>query len=212
MQAQKSDHAAVTKRYDLQMDSVLEYDCGSSASTGAVFSLAFASVVQQSSSKVAGYPDDFKIAASSLVETVGAENEITVLGVEAAAPASPSNGDHYASLPDDMDMHMSTGSSRVSSPRPQAALCTLARASHPYPCTKLAFAPSKLRSTLAANQDMLATTCDCLRIWDLTESLEGSGSSFVGQGRKASRWQLQQRSSLANASLSVLLTIVSDDI
>jgi hypothetical protein len=69
------------------------------------------------------------------------------------------------------------------------ALVPLAKAAHQYPCTKIGFMPGQPQSS---GRELLATTSDSLKIFDLVEE----DTSHTGY--QSSAWRLNVRSSLAH--------------
>jgi len=145
-----------------------------------IYALGFSSVQPEASSSRATLPPSLKVAVGSLIET-GSENYVTVLG---------------SSFDDTSDQYDTD-----SSPPLKPGLVPLAKAIHQYPCTKTAFMPVQSQ---VAGRDMLATSSDALRLFDLEEIEDASNSSsFVGSSSKPlTTLRLSSRSTLANVSFS----------
>ncbi|PWN40021.1 WD40 repeat-like protein [Ceraceosorus guamensis] len=124
-----------------------------------------------------------RVAISSFVEE--ANNEVQVLGVR-----NGSDGPYFDAL--------------ASTP-------------HPYPASKIAWQPSTLSSGDASeawqDRELLATTADCLRIWECAsdqqqqqqqqqdeEAAASSGGGFVGAAHTRLPFSLVEKSVLAHAS------------
>jgi hypothetical protein len=69
------------------------------------------------------------------------------------------------------------------------ALAPLAKVAHPYPCTKIGFMPG---APQGSGKELLATTSDCLKLFDLAEE----DSSHTGY--QNSQWRITPRASLAH--------------
>ncbi|CEH14839.1 Conserved WD40 repeat-containing protein AN11 [Ceraceosorus bombacis] len=120
-----------------------------------------------------------RVAISSFVEE--ANNEVQVLGVR-----SGSDGPYFDAL---------------------------ASTAHPYPASKIAWQPSTLSSGDASeawqDRELLATTADCLRIWECASDLQqqdeqaaasSGGGGFVGAAHTRLPFSLVEKSVLAHAS------------
>lgn len=101
----------------------------------------------------------------------------------------------------------------------QGGFVAEARAAHPYPPSAVAFNPTKLSGQLQSSvggtsgdivREMVASSAECLRLWDLVGDESGAGSSggFVGTGRGGGGSRLVQRAMLANVGHSSLIQIV----
>lgn len=82
---------------------------------------------------------------------------------------------------------------------------TLAETMHGYPATKLQWQPSSAATfnwaTKPASIELLATTGDALRIWDLSYDGEQKPSAYVGGRQTGTGYHLQQRVALSGVSL-----------
>lgn len=94
------------------------------------------------------------------------------------------------------------------------AFQAVARAPLLYPPSSVQFAPARLSTSLAAGgggegtREVVATSSECLRLWDLvSEPEDGSGgragNGFVGQGKAPSRSGLVSRATLQNVRASL---------
>lgn len=98
----------------------------------------------------------------------------------------------------------------VSSPHLNSIFQPLASASHAYPPTKVGWEPKKSMGDTGgegSRGELLATTGDVLRIWDLVETSDNaSGGGYVGRngwgedGQGQTRHSLRERSVLTNVS------------
>lgn len=138
-------------------------------------------------SSIAPYPNDLKLCIGSYAESAS-ENNITVIGLHPQLLHDP---DAFA-------LNNPEGSDFI----------PLAKARTPYPVTKVDFSPASLANKLQASivggsetREMIATTSDCLRLWDLTGP-QDVGSRYVGR-QSSSTHILVERSSLSNVSISL---------
>lgn len=147
-----------------------------------------------------------KLAVGSFVEHRGeTNNNLTVVGLD------PS----YLDLEDDEDdtEGYARSSRNGALVRTDSAFQPLARAPHPYPPSALAFSPARLSSSLQnssvgtageATREMVASSSECLRLWDMVGDEAPMGKpgqgGFVGAGRGAAGSRLVQRAMLANVS------------
>lgn len=144
------------------------------------------------------YHTDLKLCVGSYIET-GGSNNISILGLNPQLMQDP-EGFAYTHHREDEG---SSGNDFVA----------LARADTPYPATKVDFSPSSLAGRLQntsssyESREMIASTSDSLRLWDLTGPAEGRGSSFVGRAGQASH-SLVERSALTNVSIHITYRIV----
>lgn len=85
----------------------------------------------------------------------------------------------------------------------------VARAPHPYPPSALAFSPARMTATMQGSasgtvgehsREMVASSAECLRLWDLVGDEAAGSGGFVGAGRGMSGTRLVQRAMLANVS------------
>ena len=143
---------------------------------------------------LAPFPSNLRLAVGSYSET-SSENNITVIGL---AP----------SLLHDAESHFCSGGDAGPSD-----FVPLAKAKTPYPVTKVEFAPPSLTGKLHGynaaglnNREILATTSDCLRLWDFVAPDEATQSPTAGfVGRQQSRsGSLVERSALSNVSEHLL--------
>lgn len=80
-----------------------------------------------------------------------------------------------SSLPSDLKLAVGSFETRsennvtVFKPTPEDGYTPIASAAHAYPATKVGFAPSSLRQKLSHGHDLLATTSDALRLWDVND-------------------------------------------
>ncbi|GAA6019354.1 hypothetical protein JCM10207_001269 [Rhodosporidiobolus poonsookiae] len=92
------------------------------------------------------------------------------------------------------------------------AFQAIARAPLLYPPSAVQFAPARLSSSLAAGaggqgggeqREVVATSSECLRLWDLVSEPEdgagGRNGGFVGSGAQPSRSKLVSRATLVNS-------------
>ena len=145
------------------------------------------------SSSLAPFPTDLKLCLGSYMESTS-ENNITVIGLNPQLVYDP---DSYAY------------NNNVDS----SDFVPLAKAKTPYPVTKVDFSPvslaSKLQASTAAGsetREMIATTSDCLRLWNMVGPQE-VGSSYVGRQSPRSH-TLVERSSLSNVSCKMSCEVV----
>lgn len=177
--------------------SILDYhsDCPT-------FALAFSPLSSSTAS--------LKLAVGSFVEhrPSGTETESNNVSVVALDPS-------YLDLEDLDDPTAADNTARSTRTgaivQTGSAFQAIARAPHPYPPSALAFSPARLSSTLQnssvgtsgeATREMLASSSECLRLWDLVGD-DGSAAAaakggFVGGGRQGSGSRLVQRAMLAN--------------
>jgi len=111
---------------------------------------------------------------------------------------------------DDQDESELTLRSRSTGTRVQAgsAFQPVARANLVYPPSAVQFAPARLSASLGGGdqqREVVATSAECLRLWDLVTGDEGGGGGgaggFVGQGQsQQSRSRLVSRATLQNVS------------
>ncbi|GAA5838899.1 hypothetical protein JCM9279_003892 [Rhodotorula babjevae] len=144
-------------------------------------------------------------------------------GINGAPPQQQQGGNHFtvaapspavADLDDASDSESETAyrsrTTRQRVPAGGSALSPIARAALLYSPSAVRFAPARLSSSLASAQgdgterEVLATSTECLRLWDLVgEQDDGSaarqGGGFVGQGQAQSRSKLVSRATLQNA-------------
>ncbi|KAK0538747.1 hypothetical protein OC835_001338 [Tilletia horrida] len=93
-------------------------------------------------------------------------------------------------------------SQSTSTNRPQAVLNPIADASHPYPATKILFQPSSL--PVQNERELLATSADCLRVWECAPAQPGDESEYIGsqgesKGRRPLPVSLKEKSVLAHS-------------
>ncbi|KAM0755953.1 WD40 repeat-like protein [Meredithblackwellia eburnea MCA 4105] len=133
------------------------------------------------------------------------------------------NNDHDETGDGDVDFR-DLPSSSSNNNNNNSKLKNLTSHQHPYPPSSLSFSPAQLSSSLSStsgseSREMIATSSDCLRLFDIVSSSSSSSSlgqgeeehkgeeqkdkrsnGFVGrQGRKAPGVRLVQRAQLANA-------------
>ena len=109
---------------------------------------------------------------------------------------------------DDQDDSELALRSRTTGARVQAgsAFQPTARANLVYPPSAVQFAPARLSASLGGGdqqREVVATSSECLRLWDLVtgEEAGGGGGGFVGQGSsQQSRSRLVSRATLQNVS------------
>ncbi|KAG0146154.1 hypothetical protein CROQUDRAFT_657790 [Cronartium quercuum f. sp. fusiforme G11] len=156
------------------------------------FALAFSPLGSGSSSKSNSLglspPPDIKLAVGSFIESYS-ENHVTVVGLNPHALNGYDDSPHFQPL---------------------------ATAPHPYPPTSLAFSPPRLSESLQASsgsgqllrtREMLATSSECIRLWDFAQGVpeEDRSGSFVSDARRslgqkpAGGYQLVLRSQMANS-------------
>lgn len=137
---------------------------------------------------------------------------------------SYSHSYHQNQLSDDEDMegdYLSKSSlrrnsnsshhSNTSNSITPSAFNPIARAPHPYPPSAIGFSPARLSSSLQSStqgtkgevtREMLASSSECLRLWDLVgddNEVVGRSNGFIGSGRSTSSGsRLVQRAVLAN--------------
>lgn len=173
---------------------------------GPTFALAFSPLDGSGSGKT-GSPDhftDLKLAVGSFVEAAN-DNHVTIVGLDHGAFAGW----------DDAGL----------APAPGYGFVPLAKAPHLYPPTALAFSPPALSQNLQASggsgpgvlsrtREMLATSSDCIRLWDFAFGEwgdaqgargPGGGGGYVGDPRRTNKpsYRLMVRAHLANVSSSV---------
>ncbi|GAA6020799.1 hypothetical protein JCM11491_004656 [Sporobolomyces phaffii] len=120
----------------------------------------------------------------------------------------------YLDLEDDLDDESDTAlRSRSTGTRVQAgsAFQPVARTNLVYPPSAVQFAPARLSASLGAGsaagegqREVLATSSECLRLWDLVTGDEtggggGGGGGFVGNAGSTSRSRLVSRATLQNS-------------
>lgn len=175
------------------------------AFAGPVYSLAFSAQASTSSGshKASVASPNYstrpsppsKLAVGSFIEGY-AENYVALV-----APSGPSyqrgqsDGDQdwgYADDGGDYQMRRSPSVAGTGG-RWASGMVEIARAPHQYPCTAIEFAPPSLAASLqtqgsasGVERDMLATTSDCLRLWDV------AGDAQQG-------WRVTQRSALVTS-------------
>lgn len=167
------------------------------AFTGQTFALALSSGTSSTSKasspylqSLAPYHSDLKICVGSYIDTA-ASNNITVLGL------NPQLVQGYEGF--SASYHREDSSSLGNEFVP------IARADTPYPATKVGFSPSTLAGRLQntsssyETREMIASTSDSLRLWDLAGPAETQGSSYVGRTGQA-KHTLVERSALINVS------------
>lgn len=165
---------------------------------GQTFALALSSSSPSSTSSTSPYPQslapfhtDLKICVGSYIDT-GASNNITVLGLNPQLLQDPEG--------------FSANNHREESTSNGNDFVPLARADTPYPATKVGFSPSSLTGRLQntsssyESRDMIASTSDSLRLWDLAGPAEGQGSPYVGRAGPQGKHSLVERSALINVS------------
>ncbi|CAH7672151.1 WD40-repeat-containing domain protein [Phakopsora pachyrhizi] len=151
-------------------------------------------------------PSNLKLAVGSFIESYS-NNNVTIIGVQ------PQNYPHhlqsnYDSRYDDSTLIGETGSTNLQ-------FQALAKAPHPYPPTSLSFSPTRLSESLQASsgnssqmvrtREMLATSSDCIRLWDFAHgTIEDNepNSTFLGadnRRQKSTGYQLVLRSKMANS-------------
>lgn len=142
-----------------------------------VFSLALSSTLGQCqssrSASGASFPSDLRLAAASLIDS-----------------GDPKNSNHIDVFGTPGPEHEDVSKVRL-----------LARANVSFPCTKVGFAPLSLKQTYSRGEEMLATSSDALRLWDLIEA-EAPGSGFVGRKGSSPQWQLINKSEFGRVSRS----------
>lgn len=123
-----------------------------------------------------------RIAVGSYVEAK--DNHITVVGLDPLA-------DH-----NNLELDMADPWDPTPEPQhsPSSALVPLARTQHTYPCTAMEFSPAgSMSSTYQGNTrtsyELIATTSDCLRLWNLINDSHSMGSGS---------FRLESRAVLAN--------------
>ena len=177
--------------------SILDYP-----SEGPTFALAFSPLSTQTAT--------LKLAVGSFVEGRNEHNNVTVVGLDPAYldlediyddPSAPSDdhadGPSYARARD--GTYVKQGS----------AFVPLARAQHPYPPSSIGFSPARLSNTLQssnqssvgeATREMVATSSDCLRLFDLVgdDGQAMTSGGFVGRPATGTGTRLVPRAQLAN--------------
>jgi hypothetical protein len=78
----------------------------------------------------------------------------------------------------------------------------IAETNHQYPVTKIKWEPYKSGHR---SYDLLATTGDYLRLWELKEEAEHTSSGTIGRRVSMSGQQLVQKAVLANVRYSISL-------
>ncbi|GAA5934466.1 uncharacterized protein JCM15063_004584 [Sporobolomyces koalae] len=155
------------------------------------------------SSAVPGSSSD----ATGLGQSGGGNNHLTIVALDPT----------YLDLEDDLeDDHELALRSRTNGTRVQAgsAFQPIARASLLYPPSSVQFAPARLSASLAAgsssgsgaggegHREVVATSSECLRLWDLVTEDESSatGGGYVGgSGTSLPRSRLVSRATLQNS-------------
>ena len=150
-----------------------------------------------------------KLAIGSHVESRDARpdtNHITVIGLDKSYLEFE---DDFMDGNSDNELGIARGLSGGKGPG-RSAFIPLARAPHSYPPSAIAFSPAQLSGSLQGSssatagegaREMVASSSDCLRLWDLVGDHEIGGNGFVGErGRKemSSPSRLVQRAMLAN--------------
>lgn len=176
-------------------------------SPSSTFALAFSPLASSSTSKSHPLqPPDLKLAVGTSMEPYS-NNHVTIIGLNHSGLSNNPTSHPYD--PYDDPIHPFSQSA-------QPHFQPLASAPHPYPPTALAFSPIRLSESLQASsssaqivrtREMLATSSECIRLWDFAQSIsdDDRSSGFVGEARrlglsqKESSYQLVPRSQMANS-------------
>ncbi|MBW0482298.1 hypothetical protein O181_022013 [Austropuccinia psidii MF-1] len=181
---------------------VLDYD-----SPCSTFALAFSPLGSSSGLKSHSLLPDLKLAIGSAMESFS-NNHLTIIGLNSSLNFSSSHSSGYDPYEDSVPF-----------PPSSSHFQPLATAPHPYPPTAIAFSPTRLSKSLQASsgnnqmvrtREMLATSSECIRLWDFAQSLsdEDGSSGFVGGDhrrpigigvQKSAGYQLVLRSQMANS-------------
>ncbi|KAK4047636.1 hypothetical protein OIV83_005294 [Microbotryomycetes sp. JL201] len=185
------------------------------------FALAFSPLGTSTSS--------LKLAVGSYNESRGADaNSLTIAAIDTAVLELEDDDTNVGPGGDDSDAQNAESSYAKTADgqriRIGSAFTNVARASHPYPPSAVRFSPPKLSATIQAaaagttgevTREMVATSSDCLRLWDLVQDDSGpsaaSKAKFIGQTDVSTGHRLLQRAALANskAEFSAPLTSFS---
>ncbi|KAM0789994.1 hypothetical protein ACM66B_005324 [Microbotryomycetes sp. NB124-2] len=197
----------------VQTPTVLDY-----YSDSPTFALAFSPLGSSTSS--------LKLAVGSYNEARGTDaNHLTIAAVDTAVleleDDDSDDDDNHDGRNIEGSYAKTADGQRI---RIGSAFTNVARASHPYPPSAVRFSPPKLSATIQAaaagttgeiTREMVATSSDCLRLWDLVQDDSGpsaaSKAKFVGQADVSTGHKLVQRAALANskAEFSAPLTSFS---
>ncbi|GAA6031307.1 hypothetical protein JCM8097_005595 [Rhodosporidiobolus ruineniae] len=141
--------------------------------------------------------------------TQGYTNNFTVAALD---PAWVDLEDDEESETETAVRSRTTGQRVQSPPGGGAAFQPIARAPLLYPPSSVQFAPARLSSSLAnggggaggEEREVVATSSECLRLWDLVSELDDgapgrAGNGFVGQAAGGSRSKLVSRATLQNS-------------
>lgn len=162
-----------------------------------------------------------KLGVGSFIDTRGDQNHLTIVGLDPTfldledgwddlnglGVAMNDDGYNYPNFGGNGGVG---GGGRV---KPgTSAFVGLARTPHPYPPSAIAFSPATLSSSLQSSnvgtvgegtREMVASSSDCLRLFDLVGD-EGKAGGFVGgAGRREGGTRLVNRAVLANVSVSL---------
>lgn len=153
-----------------------------------------------------------KLAVGSFIETRGEPNNVTIVGLD---PNYLDFTGDYQNGGGGADDPFAYGGQRKS------AFVPLARANHVYPPSAIGFSPAVLSSSLQssnsgtmgeATREMVATSSDCLRLFDLVgdDGMGGmGGGGFVGSQRMSGGTRLVPRAQLANVRPSLSLVLLA---
>ncbi|KAK4051755.1 hypothetical protein OIO90_004579 [Microbotryomycetes sp. JL221] len=171
-----------------------------------------------------------KLAIGSYSETRGAQdNNLTIATVDPTIldlQDDDEDDDDDINVDDNDDMHSPTSTS-ITKPlefrdnnrfktqdgtkrRLSSAFHNVARATHVYPPSNVEFSPAKLSQTLQSStmssngdvtREMVATSSECLRLWDVVEDTDNIKGRYVGQneGDVMIGHKLVLRAALANS-------------
>ncbi|KAI5479454.1 WD repeat protein 68 [Pseudohyphozyma bogoriensis] len=152
-----------------------------------------------------------KLSVGSYVEGRGEQNHLTIVGLDPAFLDLEDGWDELSGLGVGIGDEYSGGGYGRPGPKPgSSAFIPLARVPHPYPPSAISFSPARLSSSLQSSsvstagegtREMVASSSDCLRLFDLVsddQAGKSSGGGFVGGSRAQSGTRVVIRSVLAN--------------
>jgi WD repeat-containing protein 68 len=213
--------------------SILDYH-----STTPTYALAFSPLSKPTPSLAIGSYVESSFTSENHVTVIGLDESYLEYEDDSSSSSNDDDDDDGQREEEDEDEIMSDPTpARPSSPLPLSArtktgskillgsaFVPLARAPHSYPPSAVAFSPEQLSSSLQASnggtkgegtREMVASSSDCLRLWDLRgqgeESVSGGrkrttnlSSNYVGErgrGRNGTGMELIPRAVLANVRI-----------
>lgn len=138
-------------------------------------------------------------------------NDITVIGLRP-------DWSERDEAPEQLDEHGYARRRSAQDNPTRGSFVPLARAPHVYPPSAIGFSPASLSSSLQSSnlatgpdggagerpREMVATSSECLRLWDLVDDSAMNGTGYIGErGRmQGTGSRLVQRAMLANVRAS----------